>query len=202
MQGLDPERTERPRAVGTAQSESTSDLRLIALVGRGDRQAFDELYRKYRTRLVRFLSNVVRQPQIVEEVLDDTLMVVWERAADFKGESKLSTWIFAIAYRKAMKALRRYDVPLEDHAADSRISPGASPEEAFGQLRLHALLRGAMAGLSADHRTVVELTYFQDLSYREIAEIMECPVDTVKTRMFYARRQLKRCLDGELPDWI
>ena len=60
----------------------------------------------------------------------------------------------------------------------------------------------AMAGLSADHRTVVELTYFQDLSYREIAEIMECPVDTVKTRMFYARRQLKRCLDGELPDWI
>jgi RNA polymerase sigma-70 factor (ECF subfamily) len=59
-----------------------------------------------------------------------------------------------------------------------------------------------MASLSADHRAVVELTYFQDLSYREIAEIMECPVDTVKTRMFYARRQLKRCLDGELPDWI
>jgi RNA polymerase sigma-70 factor (ECF subfamily) len=188
--------------VGTAQAEGTSDLRLIALVGEGDRQAFAELYRKYRTRLVRFLSNVVRQPQIVEEVLDDTLLVVWERARDFKGESKLSTWIFAIAYRKAMKALRRYDAPLEDHDAERRISPEASPEEAVGQLRLHALLRGAMTGLSADHRTVVELTYFQDLSYREIAEIMECPVDTVKTRMFYARRQLKRCLDGELPDWI
>src|SRR5688572_1065866 len=129
-------------------------------------------------------------------------MVVWERAADFKGESKLSTWIFAIAYRKAMKALRRYDAPLEDHGADNRLSPEPSPEEVFGHARLQGVLRAAMANLSSDHRAVVELTYFQDLSYREIAEIMECPVDTVKTRMFYARRQLKRCLDGELPDWI
>jgi len=185
-----------------AQSERDADLRLIALVGRGDAEAFRELYRKYQTRLTRFLANLVRQPQIVEEVLDDTLMVVWERAADFKGESKLSTWIFAIAYRKAMKAVRRYDVPIEDHDAENRASNEATPEEAFGQMRLHNLLRGAMAELSPDHRGVVELTYFQDLSYREIAEIMDCPVDTVKTRMFYARRHLKRCLEGELPDWI
>jgi len=185
-----------------AQSERDADLRLIALVGRGDAEAFRELYRKYQTRLTRFLANLVRQPQIVEEVLDDTLMVVWERAADFKGESKLSTWIFAIAYRKAMKAVRRYDVPIEDHDAENRASNEATPEEAFGQMRLHNLLRGAMAELSPDHRGVVELTYFQDLSYREIAEIMDCPVDTVKTRMFYARRHLKRRLDGELPDWI
>ena len=177
-------------------------MRLIALVSEGDRGAFAELYRTYQARLGRFLANLVRQPQIVEEVLDDTLMVVWERAGDFKGESKLSTWIFAIAYRKAMKALRKYDAPIEDHESDVRVSPDASPEEMFGRARLHDLLRGAMASLSADHRAVVELTYFQDLSYREIAEIMECPVDTVKTRMFYARRQLKRCLDGELPDWI
>jgi len=184
------------------QPETTSDLQLIARVGQRDAEAFDELYRKYQARLGRFLANVVRQPQIVEEVLDDTLMVVWERASDFKGESKLSTWIFAIAYRKAMKALRRYDAPLEDHEAENRLSPEADPEQTFGQTRLHALLRAAMAQLSPDHRAVVELTYFQDLSYREIAAIMECPVDTVKTRMFYARRQLKRCLDGELPDWI
>lgn len=167
-----------------------------------DRHAFEELYRKYQTRLARFVGNLIRHPQIVEEVLDDTLMVVWERAADFKGESKLSTWIFAIAYRKAMKAIRRYDAPIEDHEAENRASHEASPEDAFGQARLHRLLRNAMNELSPDHRGVVELTYFQDLSYREIAEIMNCPVDTVKTRMFYARRQLKLRLDGELPDWI
>lgn len=199
---MSQQRIERPQHKGTAQLERTSDLRLIARVARGDSQAFDELYRNYQPRLCRFLANVVRHPQIVEEVLDDTLMVVWQRASDFKGESKLSTWIFAIAYRKAMKALRRYDVPLEDHEANERISTDASPEEAFGQVRLHGLLQSAITNLSPDHRAVVELTYFQDLSYREIAEIMECPVDTVKTRMFYARRHLKRCLDGELPDWI
>ena len=200
--GLNAQRIERPAQGDKAQSERDADLRLIALVGRGDADAFNALYRKYQTRLTRFLANLVRQPQIIEEVLDDTLMVVWERANDFKGESKLSTWIFAIAYRKAMKAVRRYDAPIEDHDAENRASHEAGPEDAFGQTRLHRLLRGAMAGLSPDHRGVVELTYFQDLSYREIAEIMNCPVDTVKTRMFYARRQLKRCLDGELPDWI
>jgi RNA polymerase sigma factor (sigma-70 family) len=199
---LNAHRIDKPGPGGTAQSEHDADLRLIARVGSGDGEAFNDLYRKYRTRLTRFLANLVRQPHIVEEVLDDTLMVVWQRAGDFKGESKLSTWIFAIAYRKAMKALRKYEAPLEDHEAENRASHEAGPEEAFGQTRLHRLLKGAMDELSPDHRGVVELTYFQDLSYREIAEIMDCPVDTVKTRMFYARRQLKRRLDGELPDWI
>lgn len=177
-------------------------MELISRVSSGDRHAFEELYRKYRVRLERFLGNLVRHPQLVEEVLDDTLLVVWERAAGFKGESKLSTWIFAIAYRKAMKALRRYDAPVEDHEAENRPSHDDSPEQAFGQTRLRSLLRSAMSELSPEHRGVVELTYFNDLSYREIAEIMGCPVDTVKTRMFYARRHLKRCLEGELPDWI
>lgn len=199
---LNAHRIDEPGPGGTVQSERDADLRLIARVGRGDGVAFDALYRKYQTRLTRFLATLVRHPHIVEEVLDDTLMVVWQRAGDFKGESKLSTWIFAIAYRKAMKALRKYDAPLEDHEAENRPSHEASPEEAFGQTRLHRLLKGAMDELSPDHRGVVELTYFQDLSYREIAEIMDCPVDTVKTRMFYARRQLRRRLEGELPDWI
>ena len=197
---LAPRRIERPSLA--EKSERDLDQRLISLVGERDRQAFDELYRRYQTRLTRFVGNLVRQPQIVEEVLDDTLMVVWERAADFKGESKLSTWIFAIAYRKAMKAVRRYDVPVEDPDAENRASQEIDPEGAFGQARLHTLLRDAMTELSPDHRSVVELTYFQDLSYREIADIMDCPVDTVKTRMFYARRHLKRCLEGECPDWI
>jgi RNA polymerase sigma-70 factor (ECF subfamily) len=197
---LEPTRLKHPAA--EPGPGHRPDAQLIALISERDRTAFAELYRVYQARLGRFLANLVRQPQIVEEVLDDTLMVVWERAADFKGESKLSTWIFAIAYRKAMKALRKYDAPMEDHEAENRLSPEENPEEAVGRAHLHGILRGAMASLSADHRAVVELTYFQELSYREIAEIMQCPVDTVKTRMFYARRQLKRCLDGELPDWI
>jgi RNA polymerase sigma factor (sigma-70 family) len=187
---------------GNARSDHESEMSLIARVGDGDMAAFRELYRRFEPRLTRFLSNLVRQPQIIEEVLDDTLMVVWERADAFKGESRLSTWIFAIAYRKAMKALRRYDAPVEDDGAHERVSEDADPEQEYGHKRLHGLLRQAMTSLSADHRAVVDLTYFHDLGYREIAEIMACPVDTVKTRMFYARRHLKRCLEGELPDWI
>ena len=197
---MGPKQIEKPSSV--KRPERDADLRLISRVRGGDRQAFDELYRLYRVRLERFLGNLVRHPQIAEEVLDDTLLVVWERAAGFKGESKLSTWIFAIAYRKAMKALRRYDAPVDDPNAENRASVEDSPEQAFGRTRLHELLRDAIAELSPEHRGVVELTYFNDLSYREIAEIMGCPVDTVKTRMFYARRHLKRRLDGELPDWI
>ncbi len=197
------ERTERrispsPRA----QPDSRSDLRLIALIGEGDSSAFHELYGKYRSRLARFLFNLVRHPHLVEEVLDDTMMVVWERGGSFKGESKLSTWIFAIAYRKAMRALLRYDEPVEDLEAENRESGQASPEEEYGSSKVHGLLRKAMEELSPDHRAVVDLTYFHELGYREIAEILGCPVDTVKTRMFYARRHLRRCLEGELSDWI
>ena len=175
---------------------------MIALIGEGDISAFHELYRKYQPRLSRFLFNLVRHPHLVEEVLDDTMMVVWERGGSFKGESKLSTWIFAIAYRKAMRALLRHDAPVEDVEAENRESGEASPEDEYGSSKVHGLLRTAMEELSPDHRAVVDLTYFHELGYREIAEILGCPVDTVKTRMFYARRHLRRCIEGELSDWV
>ena len=191
---------QRPKA--TAVSSQSRDLRLISLIGEGDMQAFRELYVRYQPRLTRFLFNVVRRQHLVEEVLDDTLMVVWERAGTFKGESKLSTWIFAIAYRKAMRALRRLDEPVEDLRAETRPSPDAGPDEEWGRKRLHEVIRSAMRKLSPEHCAVVDLTYYHELGYREIAEILDCPVDTVKTRMFYARRHLKRHLEGELPDWV
>ena len=156
----------------------------------------------YHPRLTRFLIALVRRPQMTEEVLNDTLMVVWERADSFNGASKLSTWIFAIAYRKAMKALRRLDEPVEDSEAKQRLSPDAGPEERFGQRKTHVLLRKAMSELTPDHRAVVDLTYFHEMGYREIADILGCPVNTVKTRMFHARRHLRARLDGELADWI
>jgi RNA polymerase sigma factor (sigma-70 family) len=168
----------------------------------GDRAAFEELYLLYHPRLTRFLLNLIRRPTLVEEVLNDTMMVVWDRADSFNGQSKLSTWIFAIAYRKAMKGLRRQDEAIEDKEAENRISPALDPEQESGQQRIHALLLAAMDELSPTHRAVVDLTYFHELGYREIAAILECPVDTVKTRMFHARRHLRRYLDGELADWI
>ena len=190
---------QRPRA---PRNSRENDDRLMEGVRARDVTAFEELYRGYHARLTRFLLKLIHRPQMVEEVLNDTLMVVWDRADSFNGASKLSTWIFAIAYRKAMKALRRQDEPLEDKRAEERMSLDATPEEELGFDRRRVLLMKAIAELSPEHRAVVDFTYFQEMGYREIASIMGCPVDTVKTRMFHARRHLKRRLAGEAPDWI
>jgi RNA polymerase sigma-70 factor (ECF subfamily) len=185
-----------------AKDNRSSDAQLMAGILVKDIEAFEELYRVYCPRLTRFLSKLVGRPPIVEEVMNDTLMVVWNKADSFNGASKLSTWIFGIAYRKAMKALRKQDEPVEDPWAEQRISLDPTPEDALGRRRVQGLLQGAINELSDDHRAVIELTYFHEMGYREIAEIMGCPVDTIKTRMFHARRHLKRRLSGELPDWI
>jgi RNA polymerase sigma-70 factor (ECF subfamily) len=167
-----------------------------------DVQAFDALYRNYQPRLVRFLASFVRRPQTVEEVINDTMLVVWNRPESFSGNSKLSTWIFGIAYRKGLKALRRRDEPVEDLTRDLRAGEDANPEQELGRQKVQEALARALEELSPDHRAVVNLTYFHHMGYREIAEIMDCPNDTVKTRMFHARRHLKRILAGELADWI
>jgi len=185
-----------------ARPDVSDDARLLALVSAGDLHAFEQLYRAYHPRLKRFLANILRRPHLVDEVLNDTMMVVWRQPEKYNGKSKVSTWIYAIAYRKDLKALRRRDEPIEDKTADARPSADPGPEQNVGQRQLQTLLLKAMGELSADHRAVVDLTYFHEIGYREIAELMDCPVDTVKTRMFHARRRLKAMLPGELADWL
>lgn len=186
------------RALPTPDDEA----RLIRRVASGERGAFEELYRSYHPRLTRFLSNMLRKPELVEEVLNDTLLAVWRRPDSYSGASKLSTWIFAIAYRKALRARSRFDEPVEDKEMDARASEEAGPEQHLGHKQIQEVLMGAMEGLSADHRAVVDLTYFHEIGYKDIAEIMDCPVDTVKTRMFHARRNLRGALTGRLADWL
>lgn len=185
----------------TSRSCEREELDLFARLRDGDRGAFETLYRHYRPRLSRFLLSLTQRRQIVEEVLDDTLMVVWSRPETFNGASRLSTWIFAIAYRKMLKALR-IDEPIEDTDAMGRASPDPGPDQRLNEQRVHELLLRAMGELSPNHRAVVDLTYFHEMSYRDIAEIMDCPVETVKTRMFHARRQLRRILAGEFGDLL
>ena len=199
---MSKERDTTEHSSHSAREAGDGDLQLVERIRHGDDEAFNLLCRRYEPRLRRFLFNLTRRPQIVEEVLNDTLMAVWQGAGTFKGTSKLSTWIFAIGYRKVMRALRRQDEPIEDPALGRRAEEGPGPYEEVENKRLNAMLAQAMESLSAEHRTVVELTYFKGLGYKEIAEIMNCPVDTVKTRMFYARRHLRELLPGDLSDWI
>src|SRR3954453_17908068 len=186
----------------TVRSRWPDERELLSRVCAQDLQAFERLYRMYRPRLSRFLMGSLQRPQLIEEVLDDTMMAVWQTAGTFRGASKPSTWIFAIAYRKALKARARWPEPVEDLPADNRVSDGPAPDAEVHHQRLHDALVAAMDQLSPDHRAVVDLTYYHGLGYLEIAEIMGCPVDTVKTRMFHARRRLKDALAGDFGDWI
>ena len=184
------------------QALTESDATLLASIVDRDPRAFEKLYRLHQPRLARFVINLVGRPWLVDEVVDDTLMVVWHRPSSYRGASRFTTWLFAIAYRKAMKARLRQDVPIEDPDAAGRPTEEPGPDSALGKHGTRTALAAALGQLSADHRAVVDLTYFHELSYREIAEIMNCPVDTVKTRMFHARRNLRRALAGSLTDWL
>ena len=177
----------------------------MARITAGERRAFEALYRLYFPRLVRFLERVLRRPHAVEEVLNDTMLVVWSKAATFNGQSKVSTWIFGIAYRKALKALRRIDDPVEVEGDDGDGERGfgdapPGPEDELMLRQQATILGAALARMTPQQRAVIELTYYHGCPYREIAEIMSCPVDTVKTRMFHARRRLRELLADRAAD--
>src|SRR5438045_9753642 len=124
----------------TVRSRWPAERELLSRVCAQDLQAFERLYRMYRPRLARFLMGMLQRPQLMEEVLDDTMMVVWQTAGNFRGSSKPSTWIFAIAYRKAHKAKARWPDPLEDPEFDTRVSDEPGPDEELHRQRLRSAL--------------------------------------------------------------
>lgn len=190
---------EPPLPVSPWSARDAQDAALLRRIAGGDRAAFEALYRGYLMRLDRFLQRMLRRPALIEEVINDTMYVVWQRAGSYTADSKASTWIFGIAYRKALKALAAIDDPVEtDDNEEPRDETTAA--DALIQSELRLLLDEAIARMTAEHRAVIELTYYHGCPYREIARIMGCPVETVKTRMFYARRRLRELLDRHRKD--
>jgi RNA polymerase sigma-70 factor (ECF subfamily) len=194
----------RPSAAPGGAHDDADDRRLVTRVCAHELAAFETLYRRYHPRLSRFLHRMLRPEHLVEEVLNDTLYVVWNQAERFNGASKVSTWIFAIAYRKALKAISRHDEPMPDALEDDQPAADAAdhPESRMSLSQARAAIDVALRTLSVDQRAAVELTYFHGFSYPEIAQIVECPTDTVKTRMFHARKRLKSSFSGQLDDWL
>ncbi|WP_370663399.1 RNA polymerase sigma factor [Massilia rhizosphaerae] len=185
---------ETASAVGSAEGEAS----LVGRVAAGDRRAFEMLYRAYFPRLARFLQRMTRSVPLIEEIVNDTLLVVWQKAATFDGSCKVSTWVFAIAYRKACKALHALDEPAVDAAEECAGDDAGRPDWRFEQQRLAHAVDAAVAALPLAQRAAFQLTFYHDMGYAEIAEIMECPVNTVKTRLFHARRRLATLLEDQL----
>jgi len=193
------ESTDQGIEQGTAAASEQRDLALLDRIAAGDRAAFDALYRHYYSRLMDFLTRMLKQRELAEEVVNDTMYAVWTGGGSFGGRSRVSTWVFGIAYKKALKRLSRerrgatspFD---EQFDLEDGSDPGAEVDDAELQRRFQA----ALAQLSPAHRSVVELTFLLEYSYEEAADIVGCPVNTVKTRMFHARARLRGLLSAFL----
>ena len=173
------------------QSPKRLDEDLLREVACGDRRALDTLYLGYRRRLARFLVRVAPQYETVEEIINDTFLVVWQRAKDFRGASRVSTWIIGIAYRIALKSLRRNDGLVRAQRFDSMPEPWVEPTK---DAELRDWVAHGLSHLPVEQRLALELAYNMGHSIEEIAEITGSPVGTVKARMFHAREKLRQHL--------
>ena len=179
---------------GGRRTASADDSILLRRVADADGAAFATLHGAYHPRLRRFLVRFTQQPALVEEILNDTMMIVWHKARTYNATSKVSTWIFGIAYRQALKALSRANVKAVPEVATGASTLVREPEAELQQQQLHEQLGRALRSLPAKHRTVLQLSYYQGYACHEIADLIACPVNTVKTRMLHARRKLKALL--------
>ena len=171
------------------------DRRLLERIARRDRVAFETFFRAHGSSVHRFVRDLVRDDGLAEELTSDVMVEVWRSAAKYGGRSRARTWVFGIAHHKAIDALRKRRatlVPLD--ALLGAASDVESPEAAALRAEERRRLDGALASLSPEHRAVLELTYVEGFSQKEIADIVDCPLATVKTRAFYAKQRLRDAL--------
>jgi len=175
--------------------QATSDEVLIARIAKGDRLAMAELFARYRVRVYRFLLRMVRNDATAEDLNSDVFLDVWRQAGTFEGRSAVSTWIFSIARFKALTVLqRRPTEELDEENAGAIEDDADDPEVTLAKKDKAAALRQCLAKLSAEHREIVTLVYYQHKSVEDVAGIVGIPEATVKTRMFYARKKLSELL--------
>jgi len=174
------------------------DRARLAAIADGDRAAFDALYISYRPRLGGFLRRLTTDPELLAETYNDTMHRVWRNARQFDHRSKVSSWIFTIAYRQCLRLLEQEarrsgtrDATIVDDPVEEASVEAEGTAEAADRFARERALRAAVSRLKPKHRMVVELTYFAGHSVEEVADIAKCPVNTAKTRLHHARKQLR-----------
>lgn len=182
--------------------EQPDDPSLLQAVARRDREAFEALYYRYAPRLGRYAFKLLQKREAVDEVINDVMLTVWQDAARFDGRvGTVSAWLFGITHKKVLKMLEQSRKHAHTEAPEveaKQPDPQQDPErDAMGR-QLGAAMTGALAKLPAEQRAVVELAFGEGQSYQEIADALDCPVNTVKTRMFHARKRLADFLGSGL----
>jgi RNA polymerase sigma-70 factor, ECF subfamily len=180
---------------GIIAAQATSDEMLLEGIADGGRNAMHILYCRHNVRVYRFILRIVRDTTVAEDLVSQVFLDVWRTAAQFEGRSQVSTWLLSIARFKALTALRQRrheDIDQEDvlEIADQ----GDTPETSLDRSSTSAILRACVAKLSPAHREIINLVYYHEKSVEEAGAIIGIPQSTVKTRMFYARKQLAELL--------
>ena len=176
-------------------NQTAPDDLLIGRIAQGDRLAMQVLYGRHHVRVYRFALRIVRNEQAAEDLISEVFLDVWRQAGSFEGRSAVTTWLLSIARFKALSALRRRkEAALDDETAAAIEDPSDNPETAIQKKDSGNILRQCLTALSQDHREIVDLVYYHEKSVEEVAEIVGIPENTVKTRLFYARKKLAELL--------
>jgi RNA polymerase sigma-70 factor (ECF subfamily) len=175
--------------------QATSDEVLIGRIANGDRLAMQVLFARHHVRVFRFVIRLVRNESTAEDLISEVFLDVWRQADRFEGRSAVTTWLLSIARFKALSALRRRpDEELDEETAGAIEDPSDDPDVALEKKDKGVIIRKCLTGLSAEHREIIDLVYYHEKSVEEVAEIVGIPENTVKTRMFYARKKLAELL--------
>ena len=170
--------------------------RLVERAAAGDRLAMQILYARHHVRVYRFALRFVNDAAAAEDLTSEVFLEVWKHAGRFEGRSQVSTWLLSIARYKALAALRRRDDPLDDEVACKIPDSADGPEVILQKESASAILRQCLTQLSPAHREIIDLVYYHEKSVAEVAEIIGAPQNTVKTRMFHARKRIAALLDA------
>ncbi|MBC7728723.1 MAG: RNA polymerase sigma factor RpoE [Microbacteriaceae bacterium] len=182
-----------------------TDLLLVERAKRGDQKAFEMLVIKYQRRIQRLIARMVRDVDLVQDIAQETFIRAYRAMPQFRGDSAFYTWLYRIAVNTAKKALvdlKRDPLVTESARAGSNddddetsrvereLTDGETPEALLASKQIAQAVNAAMEALSSDLRQAITLREIEGLSYEEIAELMNCPIGTVRSRIFRAREAI------------
>jgi RNA polymerase sigma-70 factor (ECF subfamily) len=171
--------------------QETSDQALIGLIANGDKRAMQVLYARHNVRVYRFILRLTGNQLLVEDLVSEVFLAVWQQAERFEAKSQASTWLLAIARYKALSALRRRtDEHLDEQMAATIEDTADDPETLVYTKDRNTIVQKCLKQLSPAHREIIDLVYYHEKSVDEVAKIVGVPPATVKTRMFYARSKM------------
>jgi RNA polymerase sigma-70 factor, ECF subfamily len=181
-----------------SQAPDSSDVTLIRSIAAGDKHAMQILFARHNVRVFRFLVRFVGDKSAAEDLVSEVFLDVWRQAGRFQGRSQVTTWLLALARNKALSALRRRSTEeLDEEAVAAIEDPQDNPEAAIQNRQTSEILLSCLTKLSPPHREVIDLVYYHGKSIDEVAEITGVPQNTVKTRMFYARKRIAELMSAE-----